>query len=793
MILERTPIFVILLMICFLQIFPTNCIFPLERDVAKMTGLSLSKTWMIFMEKRAWACGNNLSRQRSSALMDFFICLTFRNNTSKVCLETPWDYRCSLRFEEPNIIRSFSGRESLYRTINIKVHQQFHINGTVSRFRYVTYRKIDETKLRLSENFMELILNGSKHRYSGNHYPWSFLNAHHSLSILFNFFHDHEVNLEYNIIQKEAHLEYIWLSGKSLSYTNERYRINCVYIRVDVRARVALTFLSCLSCKSITYDGPNELLPVILNISKSLMTPIKLLTSTFQALIVVIHEHETSTMCNMSYQASYRSQNINFTKETHKNLIFDNSTNCDGYSFQVRSCVHVISSSVKFNFQLSIKKLSFYGIYRGSSFAAGMLVLTDNGKSVETICELYDSIFLDEHNEFNITITGTRLYVVMYAYTVYAHLSVNLIISASECVAYFVTKYSWLYVPFDKSPNQDKTYTMNSTKFIDYANGFCMKIYLIQVEVMESSQYSDIYHFLLHVPMPIMITLNVRKLSVLSEMNPNAEYHVGEYFGLYHLTEGPINKPNYDYVKYVGTAWDIWVNARKSMYYEIVFQSVSCLIPRQWLGLGNNLSLNNTVNICENYYITCRSSDVYLKSNATVYIQLLSEHTEGINVAVVGDQFIFLVIFSNITIKTSTTWLARQHFKVIRRAGLTCQENYVAVVSMSSLLPLSRAYTGYFNSDREYKTQFWKGRRYMLQNKDHWMVSWETASKDCLANNDYLLTVNSEDEYNFIHEAFLSDASSIVLFIGMRWKVIHHMAYNIEIKSMTSLLLMFRV
>ena len=142
--------------------FPIDCIFPLERDVAKMTGLSLSKTWMIFMEKRAWTCGNSFLRQRSSALMDFFICLTFRNYTSKLCLVTGY-YLCILRVEEPNIVRTLSDSTRWERTVSIKVHQQFHINGTVSRFRYVD-RGRDETEESFSANFMELILNGSKHR-----------------------------------------------------------------------------------------------------------------------------------------------------------------------------------------------------------------------------------------------------------------------------------------------------------------------------------------------------------------------------------------------------------------------------------------------------------------------------------------------------------------------------------------------------------------------------------------------------------------------------------------------------
>ena len=756
------------LVIFFAQIYYIWCIFPLEQDVAEMTGVSLSKSWMVFMEKRVQTCVLGLSRHRMIGLLKCLapksatqLCFYKRNHFIKG--RKKFSY-CVLALMEPNILKVYSLFE-YYRSITIKVHKMFDINITVSLFRYV-HQDIRREN-RLSDVYMEIILNGSKHQYRGTRYPWSFIHTHHSLSIRFVRFRYHEVNLEYSILKRGVFREYSQLSLFAFSYILERYWMNYVHIRVDRRTRVALKLLPCLPCKIITYDGPNELLPTILRISKGMVKTKELIASTFQVFVVVIQVGKTSAM-GLTYKPVYHSKSFNYTKGTYKDIAFDNNTNCGGRCTLVRSCVYEIRSLNPLNFQLSIRNLFFNGIYRGSEFA-GFLLLADDGESTEAICEFYDIFAVDPY-ELNITVTGTHLYVVIYSYSVYGLLSVDVFISATECVGYFLDRSSWTHAPFLESRNLPKIrYVLDWTSFNNETRVFCIKVHLLQLVYFNQKKYQPYleYEFSLETNTPVMVILDYRTLLGIPET-----YTFGVFpfvAGIYHTDQISYHRnANYAHARYLTTNLAMKIlEYRKFRFYAIAIQSSPCVVNDNWLGLGKHQLQNRVINICDKYYVTCKSRWLYPRPSSTIQIQFHPQDTQGIFLYLRGfDAQFELRIYGNRTILIP-------EFKgsPIRITIPKCKERDPIEISRQSVTVFrSDVLGGRHFKNSVIKTKFWKGRGYTyISNLGY--ISLNKAAAICHSGFGYMLTVDTADEYEFIKEGFLSGSVNHVLYVGARWKV----------------------
>ena len=782
---DKAPGVSLFLIVFLSQISLTQGIFPLERDVNEMTEVSLPKTWLLFTERRIWTCLFGLSERPSFPLVDLLACTAFEIAT-EMCLAAKYNgfsgqIYCVFMLGEPNIFKVFSFH-NLDEIISIHVHQEFHINGTVTLFQHTADIR---TEYGLSLVYMELILNGSRYQYRGTRLPWNFINAHHSLSISFNHFRYHDVQLEYSIIHNGSNREYAQLPGKSLSYTIERYCVNHLHIRVDIRARVALNMAPCLLCKFIVYDGPNELLPTILRISKGITKLVQLKASTFQLLVVTISDQKLYAT-DISYKALYLTKETkNFTNDAYKAIAFGNNTDCGGHSILAQSCVYEITTQSPFNFHLKISNLLFDGIYRGSTFAAGFLVLTDNGKSMDMICEFYDNIFSAEPYELDITFTASRLYVVIYTYSAFSNLSVNIAISPDECIGYFVDKNSWIYAPFYKSPDPYwDTYTLNLTSNV-YAKSFCVKVNLLQMGYFKEidTWYLHPYKFRLETDMPMLLSFKIWKLLYINQPYDGLrlDVHGFEYFKEIHVSQR-----NYQYRKYIGIFLRLRIHYSKNEYIAITVKSTPCLLFNKRLESGKYPLHSYALNLCKNYYITCEQGDIYIKPNTTLQIQFYPEFTHSLIMSF-GLRIIHfhLQLINDGTIRTSGYEFAN----LSREDSTSCQGGYSMAISPISSISLMYPFHGSGGFVRKTKLKFWMGRWYSLS-QSFGDISWKEASRICQSVNAYLLTVNGANEYDFIEREFLSDFDNFVLYAGVKREV---MTYSIHIRIVLLHYITFRI
>ena len=70
------------------------------------------------------------------------------------------------------------------------------------------------------------------------------------------------------------------------------------------------------------------------------------------------------------------------------------------------------------------------------------------------------------------------------------------------------------------------------------------------------------------------------------------------------------------------------------------------------------------------------------------------------------------------------------------------------------------------------KTAYWRGCLYR-RFSEAYSVSWDTAAKSCQQAGQFLLTIHSLDEFDFIKKTFLQPHDTLMLFVGMKREVMY--------------------
>ena len=368
----------LLLLHCILCHF-TQAAYPLERDVDELTLISPSKRWIPFMERLARICLNDVKIKQFMTSIDALKCMTIRDTTSQ-CLATRYISGCILTNIHPNFLK-YKYILPLYGglPIQIIVHTQFSLNITLKHVNNVYFEHTGPSfeimgRQDIDQNFSTVII------------------PNNSLEIIFY----NPSIIEYNVAQHLNVTACHKLRANAMQFRRGYFLVTYFQIQVNTRARLSLDNITCLICKIIVYDGPNEKLPIIVKIGDTNQFQ-RVVASTFQVLIVIIEKVPQKDVL-MTYSPIYKSKNFfNLTQYEYVEINFDNRTWCDGHSLFARSCVYTFHTYTRKQMRFSLIDSQFTEIYTTTKYNAGIAVFNHFHGTTENILELNYNFAVKNH------------------------------------------------------------------------------------------------------------------------------------------------------------------------------------------------------------------------------------------------------------------------------------------------------------------------------------------------------------------------------------------------------------
>ena len=409
--------------------------YPLERDVDELTRISPSKLWIPFMERLAKICLNDVKIKPSMTSIDVLMCVTIRGTSQ--CLSTTYISGCILTNIHPNFLQ-YENMFPLFGglPIQIIVHRQFSLNITVEHVNTVHFEDAGPSFEIMGGRYTEQNLS-------------TVIIPSNNLEIIFY----SPSSIEYNVAQHLNNTNFNKLRAHAMHFRLGYILVTCFQIQVDIGARLSLDNITCLLCKIIVYDGPNEKLPIIvkINYTNQFQTVV---ASTFQVFIVII-EHVPQKDVLMTYAPVYKTKTVfNLTEYEYIEINFDNSTWCDGHSWHARSCVYAFHTSVwsRRQIRFSLLDSQFTETYTTTKYKAGVIVFNHFNGTTEKIVKLNYN-FAVKNSFFEIIGTGYTMHIVILVYSILSSLTLIFAMSLSDCDVLLVSgnyiSYSGYVVPMD--------------------------------------------------------------------------------------------------------------------------------------------------------------------------------------------------------------------------------------------------------------------------------------------------------------------------------------------------------
>ena len=341
--------------------YTAQAAFPLERDVAELSGISPPKQWICFMERVARMCLNDIKNKEYMTLTDTLKCMTKKDSSQ--CLhgyQKRWTFFCTLFHVLPNVLK-FCARS--FR-IQIFVHRQFSLNVTV----------VDAGQDYEIQPYFEVMGN----EYTGRNFS-TLLSSDNRMEIYFSSKGGQScINIDFGVSHTLHTTNHRQIEANIMYIPWGHFLATCFHIQVDISARLALGNVTCSPCKLIVYDGPSEKLPIILKIDKERFQ--RVLASTFQVLVVVIDDRDHQQAL-LTYTPIYTTTAVyNLSIDEHHQQHFDNHTWCNGHSWSARLCVYTFYTSTRNKIRLSATDLELQGRYdpRDSALKAAGVCLADH-------------------------------------------------------------------------------------------------------------------------------------------------------------------------------------------------------------------------------------------------------------------------------------------------------------------------------------------------------------------------------------------------------------------------------
>ena len=718
----------------------TYAAFPLERDVADFTGIVPAKRWTVFMEQRAKTCFNEIQHNVYHSLIDAVRCMTKMQRASKCTYQSStYNLIC------PNILKVRAIRHRV--PIRIIVHRQFSINITI---------------LGIPDG-MEVTLKDNRHVYfyRGPMYPFTFTNPDNSIYTS----HSHYTYIEYSVVQSfnVTHFQQIRATLMYFKWSNSL--ITSFHIQVDIAGRVILNVILCLRCKAIVYDGPNERLPVIMKFNGTDKNQ-KVEASTFQVFFVVIESQQH--LETLTYAPIYRSTAVfNLSNVEHKTLNFNNATYCAGHSMFSRQCVFTFYTYNWKTIRFSLTDLQLLGDYQGTKLVAGIVLFNYFHGKREKICEIIKHFETSKTKYVDLIGTGNKMDVVVFVYFVFASLSMKFVMASTNCNTLLIHVNSISYTRYISSVDHTRRYfeIKKSAQEIFQSNG-CLRIQ------STSSKYS--FQFSLPRSVPVLVT-TMRSIYLwnmgcrIIPMSPNYLVYKPHY----------ASKSEILIMTSIELDCTIWHSDIQIIDIKLLPCKVPCtclqgrLCPSfERIRWPND---NNTCDICQSAHIYSYHSSFMIKPNVSIDMRIKSNTCLRVTLWIRDnklDQFespsFGINLNRSITIKVPYFTLVHLCMKTENCAV------EIPLTAMPSPSPLALQYVTRRVPLAKFmaKTAYWRGSLYR-RFSEAYSVSWDKAAKSCQQAGQFLLTIHSLDEFDFIKKTFLQPHDTLMLFVGIKREVMY--------------------
>ena len=745
-------IFGIVALTCYICIDFTYAAFPLERDVAKFTKILPNKKWTVFMEREVSSCFTEIKRNDSNSLIDAVRCMTEKQHTSK-CVYFSW-LSCRLNHIRPHILM-YKFWDSNPR-IRFIVHRQFSINITVFGL---------PNPAQISFEGM-----GKVYFYRGPVYPFTFMHPDNIITLRYQSQVSYGVTfIEYDVVQRFNVTHFQHIGETTIYFRWGSSLVICFHIQIDKTHRLSLDVTSCLHCKFLVYDGPNERLPIIMNPNSAVKAQ-KVVASTFQVFLIVIESQQQQE--TLTYASVYKhGAAFNFSNVEHLKFNFDNGTYCKGHSMVSRQCVYAFHTNNLETIRFSLTEFQLTGDYQGAGFAAGIVLFNYFLGKREVMFELTKHFETSKIRYVDLTGTGSKMDVVVFVYSVFASLSVTFVMTTTRCNTLLVhnsfVSYTRYLTPVDHTRRAFEIKT--SAQEVIQSNA-CFRIQLLS--------FRYLFHFSFPQSIPALVTTM-----------PSLETHRWEC-GIFLIS------PHYFWIgntqSKIRTIASIQVNCtdRSSDLQTVEIKWLPCkipctclqprLCPRSELIVHPNAT--NTCDICQ--FVHIYSNWVRLKPNSSLNIRMKSNTCPFVALKFRDD--------NEDGFRSPTFEIALNRSSIISRTPDFKSSMMITMlptkcpfeIPLAAIPPSSASaaiYGGGVSSTKftrhMVKAAYWRGTLYRRFSRAN-PVSWDTAAKSCKQAGQFLLTIHSVDEYHFIKETFMQPHDTSVVYVGMKREVMYlHKVY----------------
>ena len=243
---------------------------------------------------------------------------------------------------------------------------------------------------------------------------------------------DYHIGIEYSVAQKSNLSNYYETKANAMHFLCGHFLVISFRIHVDMRAKLALNTTSCLHCKLIAYDGPNEKLPLIMKHNGTSRSH-WIIASTFQIFVVLIEKiYQQEAIIN--YAPIFINPTVyNLSKDESYEINFDNRTYCPGHSLSSRLCVFRFHTSSDKVIRFYLNDLQFTGMYSVSHSAAGIAFFDLFNGTVGKVFELNSNVWSSKSSYFEIIGTGSVMHLVVFEYSFFSSIAISFSMSSPKC------------------------------------------------------------------------------------------------------------------------------------------------------------------------------------------------------------------------------------------------------------------------------------------------------------------------------------------------------------------------
>ena len=434
-------------------------------------------------------------------------------------------------------------------------------------------------------------------------------------------------------------------------------------------------------------------------------------------------------------------------------FVFDNNTRCNDNTAQVRSCVFEIHATGHSNVKLTLKEIKVKGEYAGNDFAAGFVVYNFVGGKLEKVREFVDDHWYSTLYGIPFTSTESTMYVVIFAYSVCASISAQVVAIAEGC--------SGIFVRMDRPTN---------TAIVHFDNSTNIKCFRVQTMFL-SRWRSGLSKYGLHINPSNTVLVDLRKVLVYRDWSRRCLFDLFSQFPDTLI----VKSEKTDSQSYLGNITKVdWECNPATTIMITEIKTASCVLPCRLLFSNKRFEHSSlSCNTCHFKYLGGSSSAAIssIKINRTAFIDL---HLYTSHCVTVDLLFLIDPTFQwrGITVDVNRN----QSFNMASRLGVKMIYEHTCMIR----LPKHALYTEYhalFNPQarREPANFIWGEFLYRVMFSDQFL-SWTHTAIECHKYGGSLLVVHNQVEYHQV-EYLMHKFALSVLYIGWKCKVSSYQSF----------------